>query len=314
MYRAGRVIIKFGVYLSPMLILLAFLEYHLSKIENSYTYKIKNFTQALPDVELLVLGNSQALKGINPQLISKNGFNMANVSQTLPVDEAILETYIDKMPKLKTVLIGISYTSFGESLEEGQEEWRLSFYQKYYRFKKNIRPPWKSKSHILMYTPYESLKMALKNFRMNLIAHYQSNGWMKVEKNDAEKLSDMWAMRRAESHTNSLSSDRIELNTSALRKMLIRLRKYGIHPILVCTPVMKNYALHLDKKWEETNEKIVQNMISDGYTGSIDFNKSDIADCIDCFADVDHLNKKGALYISTQLGEVVNKDTKKTLR
>ena len=83
----------------------------------------------MPEIETLILGSSQSLNAVNPSFLSKKAYNLANTSQSLYYDIALTEKYLDKMPKLKTVCVGIAYFSFFGEMEDTDEEWRTYYYR-----------------------------------------------------------------------------------------------------------------------------------------------------------------------------------------
>lgn len=300
-----KVIYKTILYTAPVWMFYFYLEYRLGHIENSYSYKIKNLQSIQSNCEILILGNSQTLKGVNPDFLPNNAFNMANVSQTLPLDEAILKKFIPKLPHFKTVIVGLCYTSFGENLETSEEAWRLSFYKKYYGVSIQNKFELKDYSSTLRYMPYESLKMCLKNFKVDLIKGYQPNGWMKVDGTDSLKLNDEWAKQRALLHTNSLNEKNIANNVKALKNMIQLLTKENIKIIIVIPPVRANYISNLNSYWMAKNDSILQDIANQYKVKLMDFTKTNPAIFEDGFNDADHLNSSGAKVLSLIISKSV---------
>ncbi len=297
-----KVFIRTILYSLPVLLFYGYLEFRLSKLENSYSNKIKNFEKVKARCDVLILGNSQMLKGVNPSLISKNAFNMAQVSQTLSVDKAILEQFITKMPHLKVVVLGIGYTSFGEELENGQEAWRLSFYKSHYGLDLNSNFEAKDYSYTLRYQAYEALKLCFKNFEVDLTKGYQSNGWLRMEGANHAKLSDNWAIIRARSHTKSLSHSGCLKNKQALIDLINMAAKHGVSIVLVKPPIMEKYSKAFDLAWLNRNDSMLSVIKKE--TGLavqlMNYSVNKIG-----FNDVDHLNEEGAKAFSTKIAEAI---------
>ncbi len=301
-----KIIYRTLIYTSPVWLFYSYMEFRLGSLENSYSHKIKNFTKIKDSCDILILGNSQLLKGVNPAILSEHAFNMANVSQTLPVDAAILEKYLRTMPVLREVILGLSYTSFGEDLETGDESWRLSFYKKHYGISLKEKTDLRDYSNMLRYTPYESLKIASGNFKIDLIHGLQANGWMQVDGCDSAGLNDKWAMHRALVHTRSLETKNIQMNLQALEHMIEMLNLRGIKIKIVCPMVRQEYYKNLNPEWVERNDSIMR-YIRDKYSiRFLDYSKSTDTkpeQSINYFNDVDHLNSKGAEKFSLMLRE-----------
>ena len=292
-----KIIIRLLLVTSPCWVFCSYLEFKLNALENSYSYKMNQFIVNEKATELLVLGNSEMLKGLNPSYLSSRGFNMAHVSQTYSIDEKILAMYLDSMPNLHTVILGLSYLSFGENLETGEEAWRTAFYEKHYKLNLNQGFELKNYAAIFRYTPYESLKIFLSGFKTNLTKGFQPNGYLLVPANEQGSLSDENAMARATAHTAGLKESNKQKSTEALGQIIQMLAQKNISLWLVTPPLMKNYKSNLNEKWLSENQNLLDSMIKKN-TSKIFvvspetmnypvFAESD-------FSDVNHLNEQGA--------------------
>ncbi len=226
---------------------------------------------------------------------------MAQVSQTIKIDEAILGKYLSALPRLKTVILGLSYTSFGEDLQQGEETWRLSFYKRHYDLRVKDQADVKDYSNLVRYTPYESLKMAAKNFKVDLVNGMQPNGWMKVPGSDSLKLTPEWAKRRALMHLLSLDKKNIAANMQSLRKIISMLNERHIQVKIIIPPVSTDYYNELDKSWLERNDSLINVINTEFKLQIVDFAKP--ADSIQNrflneFNDADHLNESGASHLA----------------
>ena len=116
------------VFVLPLAIVYLFTENRLSKVANSYNQKMSLAEKKAKEVEVMVLGASTALYGIDPTYFSHIGFNLANVSQSIYYDKRLAIKYINKMPNLKLIIIPVSYFSFYLQIHDSKEEWRDYFY------------------------------------------------------------------------------------------------------------------------------------------------------------------------------------------
>lgn len=124
-------VVRLLLFLLPVLVLLAILELLLRRIPNDYSVKNEHMEREGADLHFLVLGNSHAYKGVDPDRMGPHGFNVANISQDYHWDRAVLDRYIGSMPRLEHVFIPLSYGSLGARLEQGQEAWRVKNYTLY---------------------------------------------------------------------------------------------------------------------------------------------------------------------------------------
>jgi hypothetical protein len=307
---ALKILYKTLLYSAPVWLLVIYLEYRLGRVENSYSFKMENFEKLKNDCEILVLGNSEMLKGVNPEFLQATAFNMAHVSQTYSVDEQILVKYLEQLPKLKTVILGVSYLSFGEEIKNGSESWRIPFYHRYYGLQLNHEFDLRNHSNILCYTPYESMKMAFSNFRTDLVNGMQENGWMKVTGFKEEDQIDSQAVQRARMHTVGLHKKFVETNIRSLERMIKLLKSHHIEPVLVAPPVMEEYYNALDTQWLFRNDSIVTRFREEFKVNVIDlsspgsnFNRYGSR----LYSDVNHLNETGAEELSRYLAEEIKK-------
>ena len=141
---------------------LIFLEYQLAQIPNSYTLKKDCIENNLSQVDILILGSSQAYWSINPQPLSPHPCNLANSNQDLYYDYKLLDKYIDKLSHLKLVIISVSYFSLEFRLQNTDESWRKYFYQHFYDIPTNDNIfNIKNYSLIADYTPEKALEIII---------------------------------------------------------------------------------------------------------------------------------------------------------
>jgi hypothetical protein len=123
-----------GLFLLPLAAGTLALEGLLSGLPTSYSQKRDLLERASPQVEVLVLGTSHAYHGLDPGALRRPAFNLANVSQSLRYDRLLLDTYVDRLPRLSLVLLAVSYHSLRFDLSAYGENWRMFFYERTYGF------------------------------------------------------------------------------------------------------------------------------------------------------------------------------------
>ncbi|MBK8497445.1 MAG: hypothetical protein IPL52_01185 [Flavobacteriales bacterium] len=124
-------IIRFLLFAAPLLLLLAGMECALRRIPNNYAYTDAQLMQHGAAIQVLVLGNSHAYNGVDPESLGVRAYNAANISQDHRLDRALLERYIDGLPDLKYIVLPVSYASIGSRIEDSQEAWRTKNYVLY---------------------------------------------------------------------------------------------------------------------------------------------------------------------------------------
>lgn len=126
-----RLAYRIVLFAMPVLLASAFFESALRRIPNNYAYLDDRLLNHGDSIEVLVLGNSHAFNGVNPDGLGLHGFNAANISQDHRFDHLLLERYISHLPRLKAVVIPVSYASVGAQIEYGNEPWRMKNYALY---------------------------------------------------------------------------------------------------------------------------------------------------------------------------------------
>ena len=121
--------IKTLLFCFPVVLAIIGVEILLINTENNYQYKHEYLLKNNKEIETLIFGSSYAYYGINPTLLNTNSFNLANPSQSLYFHHILLTKHLANLPKLKTIIINISYSSL--SRKRSQETWRKYYYHHY---------------------------------------------------------------------------------------------------------------------------------------------------------------------------------------
>lgn len=129
---------KFFLILIPLLAGCILFEILLRNIPNNYKVKRYYLDHHADKIETLILGNSHALYGLNPEFLNDKSFNIAGLSQSINFDYYFLKKYEKQFENLKTVILPISYPSLIRRLESGPYSWRIKNYSIYYDWDENL--------------------------------------------------------------------------------------------------------------------------------------------------------------------------------
>ena len=121
-------ILKLVLFLFPILIISIIWELLLRNIPNDYKLKEEFLDNNSKNIEVLILGSSHALYGLDPEFFSEYAFNASYVSQYLDIDFDIFSKYSDRFEKLKAIVVPVSYFSLYGNLENSSEFWRMKNY------------------------------------------------------------------------------------------------------------------------------------------------------------------------------------------
>jgi hypothetical protein len=290
----------------PFLVVLGYTEYKLRAIPNSYNMKRVYLERRLDSIEVLVLGSSQTYDGLNPDLFCCRGFNLGDVGQTLFYDVRLASRYIPRMPRLRCVVIPLSYFSFGYNLEDTGESWRDYYYYHFWDIKASDIKWYDSRSvsFIALYTPKTVLRFAARGFAVNEAAGMQSNGWHRLEETSYESISDSLGHERVKIHDILNKPSRFEGNLRDIAGFLGELKKRGIATAIITPPVYSTYAKHTNPATLAFNRHLIDSLCATYGCVYADF-FTDQRFVISDFNDNDHLNVAGAEKFSRILNDEV---------
>jgi hypothetical protein len=304
-------LIKLLILLLPFLAFFGFLEYRLSKIANTYNLKKAYLQSQLKDIEVMNTGSSHAV-GINPDFISFKAFNLFNMTQDFYYDVKLSEQYIDKMPRLKLLIIPISHFSFEYNLGQSPEAWREYFYLRFWGI-----PPqnWdylmdmRTYSYVALYGKGEVNAFILNRFKDKNPQKLKRNGlfsWSFDVIKDGSN-TDIPAKKRLDYFDSVMHPENIPYNLQLLESLLKDCADHHIAVVFITTPTYSSYYNQMDKgEYQSMLDNI--NFLSSRYNVPYynyfkdpRFNASD-------FLDIDHLNPTGAIKFTKILNqEVVRK-------
>jgi len=292
-----RFLLRFLLFVLPIFLIILFAEIKLSAIPTTYEFKKKSFEAQLENVEILILGNSQAFGGINPEYLTRPAFNLCNNSQTFYYDAEITQKYLSELPKLKYVLINISFFSFWHIMEDSHEPWRENFYYKYWDIRpEEAGPVFINKfSHLSIYSPKTVLKLFFSPENdVNFFEVYNSNGWALNDTTRNYKINKEEAQGRIALFTKQyIHKNRIIQNNHTIEKLLSSLNKIGVTPIFFSTPLPSVFSSMIPSDILSENDQILDDLCDRygctyyDYSNDERFIKAD-------FIDVNHLNFVGA--------------------
>lgn len=303
MQAVKKLIVKLIIFSFPLLLVFGYVEYGLrtKHFISSYAIKKHILEQQLNSIEILVLGNSQIFNGIDVGYFKGNGFNLANVSQTLHFDKELTEKYLPQMPNLKTIIIGISYFSFFYEMCDIEEKWRENFYNTYFNIS-GCKPNAPNKFYVQLYQPKQAFNLAINGFEDEAAKGILQNGYQ--PKFIQKSINDSTGLKRVNIHnTENYSFRRAEIEQK-LSDFVKKLRDKNIQVVFVTTPVFKTYSTFCDSSVIAKNTHFITNLCNKYSCKYLNFFKEDrfvIAD----FEDNDHLKNNGAKKLSKIINDTL---------
>lgn len=294
-------------------LLVGYSEINLNKLPNSYKTKRSNFENQIGSIQILVLGSSDALYGINPAYFRFKGFNLAQESQSIFYDKELVLKYVDQIPNLKTVLISVSYFSLFYQLYDAVENWRDEYYTKFWDISSNspqhsLLPEF---SLIALYGTSFSQNAFRKNFRVIVDFVPFMNGWYNPTASiiDRESILEMSVVNDSSAkalidiQNLHLKNEYLLQNESYLNQLILQLSNRKINFVVISTPVYNTYSKYFDLERERLMIECIDRICKKhnckyfSYLRDSRFIKED-------FNDNNHLNSIG----SEKFSKILNDD------
>jgi hypothetical protein len=291
---------RLGLFLLPLVILAAYAEHRMSEAYNTLFYKEAKVKVAADKIEVLILGSSHALFGLNPDTFGRPGFNLAGVSQTLYYDQHLLEGLLPSLDQLDHVVLTISYFSLWHTTGL-QEDWRESFYTRAWGASpESGRIDWRACSYVAMYSLPVTRRYLLGDYagfvEENPVA---PNGWqgVAIPPKWGAPVSDEGGQWRLEEHHRIMDQSRLAAQSSYLRQIVEILQERGIRPLILTPPAQPTYWQNFDPEYWEPAEAFLAELCEEKQIPWLNllqdtrFYPSD-------FFDNDHVNSVGAEKLS----------------
>ncbi len=285
------------------------IEYMLRQIPNDYTVKRNYLDSNAGKIEVLFLGGSHSLAGLNPALTEMKSFNASNFSQTLEYDLAILRKYKNNWSSLKYIVLPISLPTFYLDLESSTEHWRAKNYILYYDIKISKYPPY--------YT--EILNGLLFSNIMRIYYYYSDGtddvkcsdlGWINEERNGRSKDLDETGMEAAKRHFkgNDKCFDKM---TGVFNSIIDFADSNDIKLVLFSPPAYKSYKENINQAHWARTRAVIDKAVGDNRNCSYIELMNDQRFTEEHFYDGDHLNSSGAELLTMIIDSLINSDARK---
>jgi len=319
-FKAMKSFFKKSLYFSlPIILFILLFDFYLRGLNTIYTEKIDGLLKNKDSIEILILGNSHANYGIDPEQFTFNAYNLACVDQSLYFDKRLTLKYIDSLPKLKFVLINIDYHSLYFSKQEKGVRDIWSYYGNGIKYKNRNYFKYDVSPFIFGYKPKISfsvlkggIKKWIKNEPSKLVFGPQKGvkpnsnlqkGFIAYENTNESKFNDTEYSNRANSFTDRVnkSTENTDVIQDASNFIEI-LKSKNITPIIVSIPCYSEFTKRLDQKIIKKNNAQINNLAkkySIEYWDYLNFDSLSKSD----FYNSDHLNKKGAAKFSKILNK-----------
>ena len=281
------------------------LELRLAKIPNAYARKEALLTAQAKEVEVLVLGSSHGYYAIDPAQFGHKGFNAAYIAQDLYYDSRIALKHLNDMPKLRQVIVPISYHTLETNLCDTPEDWRSFFYRRFYgipRYDGHKRFDPRNWSLMLLYRNKEVFRFIASGFNINLCPNLRDNGFAATD--DFAPITPEAGEARIEIHHHDMHEPRLKQNVVYLEQLFTALKARGVRIAIVSVPIHHDYSDLIEREPYDRMQAAIHGLQAKFGATYHDYMFDGRFDTPD-YANVDHLNEAGAERFSRILREEV---------
>ena len=322
---------RLALFLLPILVMAIAAEAYVRSIPNSYCIKQQALEQLADSLHTVILGNSHAYSGLRPDLLLGTVLNLANVSQTLDMDHALLLRCFRQCPQLRDVILVLDNSNLSDRPMEQTDEWfRITYYTLYMR-RLGCHNPYLSR-YGLELLHFQSFQGKIKKWRQQRQPDCTPLGWdtdnsraaredMAAEAAhakgfpwDISALSEPDRIARAQAiaewdslrtlttlsrHTIQ-NDDATRHNIDLVLQMASLCQQHGIRLTLLCTPVRPDYARGIPLRQQRLIEQTHRTCCQQYGARSIDLSR-DTTFTHDEYFDPDHLTHEGAAHLTRLL-------------
>lgn len=301
---------KIILFLIPVIAIWVGLELFYRLVDTNFTEKDKQIRTEFKDAEILILGNSHSLFGINPSHFDRRTYNISNVSQTLYFDEIIFNTYVSELPELKAIVVNISYFSLTEDKNPLGDAWRKYFY----KHQMHLEVPIVSKFDVSNYSLATSRRfkksadLVEAYIKKGTVVSVYPNGYGKQDESDIVPDKDVIAKIIANKHEDGFLDFRE--NTQRVINIIETCKKLNIKVFLIEMPVYRHYY---DLLKNEKKDKIVATLqrLEANYSNTQYLKLSqDSRFTSNDLRDADHLTNEGAEKASLIINQFIENELK----
>lgn len=291
---------RFSIFVFSVCILLGILEYQTQILPNNYLTKEAYLLPVADQVEVLILGNSQAYMGVNPSEFDVPAFTLANTAQTLRYDWEMFNRYASRPPSLKQIYLGVSYPSLFTIAMDLPGDFNRSYHYRHF-LGINGDTKWyqiKSWSMVNVYSIERTIDRLYGHYNgTESLTEFDSLGWYNdpIQRDLDQNAEDACSFRNDYIHQRNLP-----VNLDYLTKILDLADQHDISVTIFSPPLYQQYRDYMIPEFYDQGIRLLDSISSQrgiqflNATASPDYQASD-------FFDSNHLRKEGAKKLTATL-------------
>lgn len=299
------------LFFAPVVIGYLVMEYLSSELPSVFSSNVIYINKDKDRFETLVLGSSQMQSGVNPEWLTTSTLNLASGNQHHDTDFKLLKGLQKEFPKLKTVVLEVSYSHF-ELPHNGPDFWKNALYLKYYDvncyeratyFKDRLlylaNPSFYSERIVATYID-KSNTASFNSFGFNT-ENYE--GQFKALDHDETKIA---AMKRFKINTEP-NLKLFQHNTKLFQEMLEYLNAEGLEVIICELPMYKTYHERKNPDILRRRDSVIDGVLKTYPNVTLLNLEMDTLNFeVHDYWNQSHLNPKGAKKFSARLNVILD--------
>ncbi|MDY7992393.1 hypothetical protein UY286_15460 [Paenibacillus polymyxa] len=287
--------------------------------QNNYEYNFvySNLERAMNDksIEVIITGMSYSLHGVDTDLLWKKGVKLCWASQDIYYDHLLTKKAVEHNKNIKYCIVGMAYFSFDMDLSQLKTQ-SYSIDKIYFPLLKDSHhhtPP-------VIYTEPIGINQIDKYFTIpnvlndkELLKSLASTAGLLIHSElhesiwnrPCENIPLEWlGQKRARLHSKQDYPKTRTENIEIFKSFFTMLKENDIKPIVVIYPTSSYYAPYLNPNLKLRFYQLLNELQEEHNFDIYDYFESELFNESD-FADVDHLNKKGAAKMTSILNSIL---------
>ena len=319
-------LLKLSVFTVLLLAVLVLFEIGFRQKPTIFKNKYDGLSQHVGEIEVLVLGHSHAMEGVDPREFDLKTYNMAVGLQNIYYDDYVFSKFVDRMDSLKFVIVASSFFHFYNTLPElekltGEDHFNMVKYHMYFgldsikgKHINNIDPTCNleifsnpTASYLKMFKHYLTGQPWRPEVRQELEVIKQQGYLDGTDIVRSEQFLDDDGVMMVKAHTpQRTSTPEFELtgNYYLYEDIVKRCQAKGVEVAIVLFPTWHTYYEGVDSFQLDGTRRMMQ-MLEEEYGNchvwdhfaDTRFEASD-------FQDATHLNRYGAI----KMGRILNEE------
>ena len=280
-----KILIVYSAFILPNLLILVLINIVFLQVPNNFKTKFEYIESVdFLSVELIYLGSSHTLLGLNPDKSKFDALNLSNNSQSIRLDLEIMEKILsERKSQIRYVVMELSFFSLGYDFNSN-ERWREDLYDHYLR----------GKYIYLADHPnlLSSLKAIIDYFIIN---QYEYKTTVRgYQEPFVQMNTEMEFIEDSEYKSNIHNTNSSTIYAKNYLKLIELLNEHQIEVILHVPPMTRYYLQNIAQNQKSQIEMFLKKIELEYPNVLISDNASMFQNQLNMFKDSNHLNITGA--------------------